>query len=288
MELKLQNKQIIITGAKGFIGSALVESLAKSNKVFAIDNLLHAPNNHEVEGVQYFHCNASEVSEIPISGQIDYLFHLGEYSRVEQSFEEPMVAYQNTVEQLPQILHFCSTNKIKLIYSASSTKYAKYYDANVSPYARFKKFNAQYIIDSATSLRLNYAIAYFYNVYGPTESNDDKYGTVIAKYRSLCDSGAEYLPVTKPGTQVRNFTHVDDTVDALIKIALFGSGDGYGIGSEEAFSILDIVTLFGKKPQFLAERQGNRISAEVITEKTRALGWKTQRSLKSYISENLK
>ena len=284
----LRGKKIIITGAKGFIGSTLATHLAKDNEVFGIDNLIHGPNPVEVCGVKYFDCNASEVSSHFVGKSIDYFFHFGEYSRVEKSFHEPLLTFQNTIAQLPAVLQFCAINNTKLIYSASSTRFAQYFDEKVSPYAQFKALNAQIISDFAKHFELDYAIAYFYNVYGPSESNDEKYGTVIAKYKSLCENCAEYLPVTRPGTQIRNFTHVDDTIDALIRIALFGAGDGYGIGTDEAFSILDVVSMFGKKPQFFPEKMGNRKNAEIKTDKTKALGWVPKRSLKSYISECVK
>ena len=283
----LRHKKIIITGAKGFVGSTLASYLAKDNEVFGIDNLIHRPNPFEVSGVKYFDCNASDVMSHFDDQQIDYFFHFGEYSRVEQSFHEPLLTFQNTIAQLPTVLQFCAMKNTKLIYSASSTRFAQYYDEKVSPYSQFKALNAQIINDFAKHCELDYAIAYFYNVYGPYESNDEKYGTVIAKYKLLCENDNEYLPVTKPGTQFRNFTHVDDTIDALIKIAEFGTGDGYGIASDEAFSILDVVRMFGKKPQFFPEKVGNRKNAEIKTDKTKALGWVPKRSLKNYIVENI-
>ena len=284
----LRGKKIIITGAKGFIGSTLAKHLAKDNEVFGIDNLIHAPNPVEVSRVKYFDCNASEVSSHFIDQSIDYFFHFGEYSRVEQSFHEPLLTFQNTIAQLPAVLQFCAMNNSKLIYSASSTRFAYYFDDKVSPYAQYKALNTQILNDFAKHSDLDYAIAYFYNVYGPSESNDEKYGTVIAKYKLLCENGAKYLPVTKPGTQIRNFTHIDDTINALIMIALFGSGDGYGIASNEAFSILDVVKMFGKKPQFFPEKMGNRKHAEIKTDKTKALGWVPKQSLKNYISGCIK
>ena len=104
---------------------------------------------------------------------------------------------------------------------------------------------------------------------------------------SLCEKGEKYLPVTKPGTQVRNFTHIDDTIDALEKIALFGNGDGFGIASDEENSILDDVRMFSKKPQFFPEKMGNRKNAEIRTDKTKALGWSPKRSLNNYIMEKI-
>ena len=283
----LRGKKIIITGVKGFIGSMLAKHLAKDNEIFGIDNLLHGPNPDVVTGVKYFDINASDISSHIVDVHIDYFFHFGEYSRVEQSFDEPMLTFQNTVAQLPAVLQFCAINKTKLIYSASSTKFADYFNDKVSPYAQFKKLNTQIINDFSKQFKLDYAIVYFYNVYGPYESNDEKYGTVIAKFKSLCEKGEKYLPVTKPGTQVRNFTHIDDTIDAWEKIALFGNGDGFGIASDEEYSILDVVRMFSKKPQFFPEKMGNRKNAEIRTDKTKALGWSPKRSLNNYIMEKI-
>ena len=117
----LHGKKIIITGAKGFIGSTLANHLAKDNEVFGIDNLLHRPNPVEVDGVKYFDCNASEVSSHFVDQCIDYFFHFGEYSRVEQSFNEPLLTFQNTIAQLPAVLQFCAINNTKLIYTKVPT-----------------------------------------------------------------------------------------------------------------------------------------------------------------------
>ena len=66
-------------------------------------------------------------------------------------------------------------------------------------------------------------------------------------------------------------------------VAKKGSGDEYGIGSSQSYSILELVELFGLTPKMLPERKGNRMSAPVISEKTKLLGWKEKHSLKDYI-----
>jgi len=95
------------------------------------------------------------------------------------------------------------------------------------------------------------------------------------------------LPVVLPGKQQRNFTHIDDIIDALILIGFKGSGDEYGIGNPFAYTVEDVAKLFGGNIEYLPERKGNRMSAEVKTEKTRKLGWKPQIQLSEYI-ETLK
>jgi UDP-glucose 4-epimerase len=135
---------------------------------------------------------------------------------------------------------------------------------------------------------LDYAITYFYNVYGPREISNGAYSTLIAKYLSLIRSGKETLPVVKPGSQKRNFTHVDDIVEGLILVALNGHGDGYGIGNDQAFTVLEIVEILEKGAEWLPERKGNRMTAPVNTELTKKLGWKCRKDLATYLTEEIK
>jgi len=129
-----------------------------------------------------------------------------------------------------------------------------------------------------------YAIVYFYNVYGPREIRIGKYATLIALFAEKMRQG-EPLTVVSPGDQKRNFTHVNDIIRALIMVGEHGYGDEFGIGSPESFSILDIANLFGGKIEMLPERRGNRMTADLITEKTQALGWKAEHSVSNYIEE---
>ena len=122
-----------------------------------------------------------------------------------------------------------------------------------------------------------------YNVYGPREMQNGKYATLIALFKEKMKNN-EPLTVVSPGTQKRNFTHIDDTVDALIIIGEKGHGDEYGIGSSEAYTILDIAKMYGGTIKMLPERKGNRLVANVKSEKTKALGWKAKKSIKEYIS----
>ena len=95
------------------------------------------------------------------------------------------------------------------------------------------------------------------------------------------------MPVGSPGTQKRNFTDVRYIVNGLLLVAEKGYGDGYGIGSDQSFSILDLASMVGLPVKMLPERRGNRLNAPVITDITKALGWKEQYSLKDYIKKEL-
>ena len=93
------------------------------------------------------------------------------------------------------------------------------------------------------------------------------------------------LKVVSPGTHERNFTHIDDIIDALVLIGEQGEEDGYGISSDKSYSILEVARMFGGEIEMLPERLGNRMSGEVVTEKTKALGWRAKHNLKDYINE---
>jgi len=123
---------------------------------------------------------------------------------------------------------------------------------------------------------------YFYNAYGPNEISNGPYATLIALFKEKFLNNKP-LTVVKPGTQLRNFTHVKDIVQALILIASKGTGDGYGIGHPNSYSILDIAKMFGSKVLFLNERKGNRMDAKLVTKKTISLGWKPKFEIKNYI-----
>ncbi len=134
--------------------------------------------------------------------------------------------------------------KTKLVYAGSSTKFA---DGGMgrdqSPYAFTKAANTELVRDYGVWYGLPYAITYFYNVYGPGE-RAGAYGTVIEIFRQKRAKG-EPLLVTGPGTQERNFTHVDDIVDALVLVGEKGEGDDFGIGDERAYAVKEVAEMFG-------------------------------------------
>ena len=125
----------------------------------------------------------------------------------------------------------------------------------------------------------------FYNVYGKREIKSGKYATLIALFAERKRQGLP-LTVVAPGTQQRNFTHVDDIVEGLLLVGEKGKGDEYGIGSPETYTVMEIAEMFGGEIQLLPERKGNRMWSEVITEKTEALGWKAKRHISQWIMDN--
>lgn len=285
----MKDKNILVIGGAGFIGSHLCEELVKSNNVTSLDNYLTGTIDNHIDGVTYLKGNSSDINVKCCSLKPDLIYHLGEYSRVETSFDDYSLVVQNNLCQFSKVLEYAKKNDSKLVYSGSSTKFGDALGGSeASPYAWTKSTNTKHLINYANWFNLEYAIVYFYNAYGGNELDSGKYATLIGKYFSLLAKDQSSLPVVKPGTQKRNFTHFSDIINALVIIGEKGNGDGYGIGSDESYSVLDVVKFFGLEVEWLEERRGNRMSADLITSKTKALGWKPKVILKEYIKEKLK
>ncbi len=283
----MQNKKILITGGAGYIGSHLCERLRKKNQVTSLDNYFTGKKENHFRKVEYIAGSTHNINEIFQSNRFDYIFHLGEYSRVEQSFDDYELVVKNNIQALSSVMQFARKKQSKLIYSGSSTKFGDI-GASSSPYSWSKSINTEHLVNYSRWFDLNFAICYFYNVYGGNEIKDGRYATLIAKYIDAKSKGLRKLPVVKPGIQRRTFTHYKDIVEALILVGLEGQGDGYCIGSEDNFSILEIVKLFKCKPEFIGERQGNRMESQMDGKKMKDLGWTAKNKLTSYISNAIK
>jgi UDP-glucose 4-epimerase len=278
--------KILVTGGAGFVGSNLCERLAAdpSNTVVSLDNYSTGSKNNHVPNVKYIDMDTKDINTLEFKP--DMIYHLGEYSRVEQSFEDVKTVWEYNMEGTFQVLQFARTTGAKLLYAGSSTKFGDN-GPNSSPYAFTKSTNTQLVQNFAEWYGIEYAITYFYNVYGHREIATGKYATLIALFMEKYKKG-EKLTVVSPGTQKRNFTHIDDIVDGLVLVGAHGQGDGYGIGSPQTYTILGIANLFGTEVEMLPERAGNRMTADVMTTKTRLLGWSPKCNVEDYIKDFIK
>ena len=289
----------IVTGGAGFIGSNLCKRLLDEGYyVVSIDNYFTGTreNHHDHKNILYINNHAKSIGSLFLSSDIKlndgsvislknvkYVFHLGEYSRVEQSFDdiEMVYSYNNA---LPAICEFCRKYDAKLIYSGSSTKFAD--EGIISPYALSKAQNTDFVNYYAKWFGIDYAISYFYNVYGPGEIANGEYATVVAKFLEKVKNG-DPLVVTTPGTQERNFTHVSDIVNGLMLVAEKGHGDEYGIGNDRAVSVLELASMMTDDILMGPEKRGNRMSAKVCNQKLKELGWSCEYDIEQYVNEQI-
>ena len=276
-------KKVLVTGGAGFIGSHLCERLHSLNyDVYSIDNYFTGKKSNHINGVTYIEGSTSNINKL-INFKPSIVYHLGEYSRVEQSFEDIDKLWSYNKDGIFAVLQFCRENNSKIVYAGSSTKFG---DGGLgrsqSPYAWCKATNSELVKNYGAWFNLNFAIVYFYNVYGPREIAKGKYATLIALFKEKIKNNQK-LTVVSPGTQKRNFTHVKDIIEGLIMVGEKGIGDNYGIGSPDTYSVLEIANFFNSPILMIPERPGNRMDAEIDTSKTEALGWKPKWSIKDYL-----
>ena len=282
----MSKKKILVTGGAGFVGSHLCERLAQdsNNEVYSLDNYFTGSENNHVPNVTYIKGDTKDIATL-VTFTPDMVYHLGEYSRVEQSFDDIQKVWEYNKDGIFAVLEFVRKAGCKILYAGSSTKFGDGgLGRTASPYAWTKATNTELVQNYGTWFNVPYAITYFYNVYGPREIQTGKYATLIALFKEKMKNN-EILTVVSPGTQKRNFTHIDDTIDALVLVGENGYGDEFGIGSGEAFTIKEVAEMYGGTIEMLPERRGNRMVAEVVSDKTRALGWAPKRKLADYIEE---
>src|SRR3989344_2746940 len=282
-----KKKIILVTGGAGFIGSNLIEQLVKDpdNQVYSLDNYSTGSKENHIAGATYIEGDTRDIAKL-LKIKPDLVFHLGEYARVEKSFEDMETVWRSNKDGTFAVLEFCRGNGTKLVYAGSSTKFG---DGGLgrdqSPYAWTKASNTELVKNYGVWFGQKYAITYFYNVYGPRELSGT-YGTVIEIFRQQKQKG-QPLKVVAPGTQRRIFTHVKDIVRGLSLVGEKGEGDGFGLGSRDEFSILEVARMFGGPIEMLPERAGNRLTSSIDLSKSEALGWKAERSLGEYIRESM-
>lgn len=290
--------KILVTGGAGFIGSNLCERLLKDgHDVTSIDNYFTGRKENHVEGVKDFEGHTKNISEILKQEKFDLIYHLGEYSRVRHSINEPDILFDLNVLGTHHVLEFWKKqntggNICKLVYAGSSTKFANIENTNenisghnLSPYTTAKYYNSLMVENYARWYNLPFAITYFYNVYGPRELSGE-YGTVVEIFRQ---NFLYNLPhkINLPGTQGRNFTHVYDTVEALVLIGMKGEGDEHGIAADEFITLLELATMYGGEIEMQPQTKSSRSDSGVKNDKIKSLGWVQKYNLKDYI-ENIK
>ena len=159
------------------------------------------------------------------------------------------------------VLNFCLTNKIKLIYSATSASLGnRGKDKNLSPYAFTKAKNLELLENLKKWFKFNYEIVYFYNVYGPKQISKGSMATVIGIFEN-CYKTNKPLTIVKPGTQSRRFTHINDTVEICYMAWKKNLSRHYSISHKKSYSIIEVAKLFGKKLKFLPKRDGERFAS---------------------------
>jgi UDP-glucose 4-epimerase len=287
MKNRMQN--ILVTGGAGFVGSNLIKQLKQDYpeaRIVSLDNYFTGTSDNHVSGVEYYHGHTMDAHLIfeDLEVPFDTVYHFGEYSRIVQSFNDVQVAADSIMVGTPRILELCRHWDAKLIYSASSSKFGNDgKDENLSPYSWMKSKMVELIKNYHEWYGLEYEITYFFNVYGPGQIMKGDYATVIGIFERQFNAGEKCTVVT-PGTQSRDFTHVNDIVRGLVKAALRSDNHEWHLRSGINRTIIEVAEMFGEW-EFIPERRGERFTSEDFPSDTEErLDWKPVESLEEWIN----
>ena len=262
----MKKNTIIVTGGAGFVGANLIEFLLKKTKykIISIDNYSSGSFKNHIKNirVRYIKGYTKDINIlIRNKNNINSVFHFGEFARIYQSFLNMSECIESNTVGTNSVFNFCLDNKIRLIYSATSASLGnKGNDKNLSPYAFTKSKNLELLENLKKWFKFKYEVIYFYNVYGPKQISKGKMSTVIGIFEDSFKR-KKPLPVVKPGTQTRRFTHISDTVEVCYHAWKKNLCRHYSIASKESLSILEVAKLFKSKIKFLKRRPGERYAS---------------------------
>ena len=264
-------KIIVITGGAGFVGSNLIKFLVKKTnfKIISIDNYSSGTKkNHIINSkVKYLKLNTKDISKTLNSykNKINSIFHFGEFSRIYQSFVNMNLCIESNTIGSNEVFNFCLSNKIKLVYSATSASIGNSgQDKNLSPYAFTKSKNLEMLENLKKWFKFEYEVVYFYNVYGPNQICSGSMATVIGIFENQYLKNKP-LTVVKPGSQTRRFTHINDTVEACYYAWKKNKCRHYSISNKKSYSVLQVAKMFNRKIKFLPTRLGERYASALTS-----------------------
>ena len=277
--------KILVTGGSGFIGSNLIKKLVKLDfEIESIDNYSIGSKKNHIKGVVYHNMDINKIDKLENS--FDLIFHLAGLSRIQPSFENPKETFLSNTSGTEAILEWSRSFNSKIVYSGSSSRHHNPYK---SPYALYKYLGEEICKMYRETFKTNIEIVRFYNVYGPNEILDGKWAAVIGVWRSKIMK-IEPIPIVGNGEQRRDFTHVNDIVEGLIKIGFSKKTYNYSweLGSGKNYSLNEVFDLFNKKFKtnkvYIQDQAGNY--RETLRKDNKAidlLGWKPNHKLEEYI-----
>jgi len=258
---------LVVTGGCGFVGSNLIQYLLDKTKfkIISLDDYSSGSKKNHINNnrVKYIKGHTKDISTILRRNinNINSLFHFGEFARIYQSFLQMDKCIQSNTIGTNAIFNFCLKNNIKLIYSATSASLGnKGKDKNLSPYAFTKAKNLELLENLKKWFNFKYEVIFFYNVYGPKQISKGNMATVIGIFEDHY-LNKKPLPVVKPGSQSRRFTHIQDTVEVCYNAWKKNKCRFYSISNKESYSILEVAKLFNSKIKLLPQRKGERFAS---------------------------
>lgn len=291
----------LVTGGAGFIGSNLVDRLVnEGHEVLVIDNesaIAHEQFYYNPNAKYYKYDICDYTNTRPLYDGVDYVFHLAAESRIQPTIVNPVLAVVTNTVGTAQVLQCSREAEVKrVMYSSTSASYGL---ANnpplvetmredcLNPYS-VSKVAGEKLCQMYTDLFDLETICFrYFNVYGPREPVKGQYAPVTGLFlRQKC--AGESLTVVGDGTQRRDFTHVNDIVEANILAATNGvPGELYNVGTGKNHSVIQLAEMISDNITFIAPRPGESKETLADNTKLRSIGWKQTVELEDYIKEQI-
>tara|TARA_B100000795_G_scaffold262840_1_gene241213 strand:+ start:230 stop:1078 length:849 start_codon:yes stop_codon:yes gene_type:complete len=281
--------RILVTGGLGFVGSTLVDRLVElGNNVTVIDNLssISSSKDYKNDLVTYLINDIKNINQITFEKKFEVIYHLAGLARIQPSFENPLAYVEVNISGTAIICELAKNHNAKLIYSSSSSINN---GKHKTPYT-FSKWGGEEVLKTwKECYNLNASICRFYNVYGPREPKTGDYATVIRKFIRQHKS-KEPLTIVGDGEQRRDFTHVSDIIEGLIKVASLNQNDLFHLGRGINYSINELAAMFKyDNIQHIKLRKGEGLVTLADYNTTFIkLGWEATYNLEDYIKEKIK
>ena len=277
----------LVTGGAGFIGTNLIKRLVTDgHSVVSLDNYSTGKKENEQQGCKYFWVDLLDTTDFSwYMKNIDVIFHLGALARIQPSLKNPVEYITNNFNGTLHVLEYARQKNIKVVYAGSSSRHDALY---VSPYA-WSKYGGEELCKLYSEVYdLNTSICRFYNVYGPHHLRDGAYATVVGVFERQYMEKVP-LTITSNGKQRRDFTHVDDIVDGLVRCADHSfKAEEFELGRGLNYSINEIADMFGSDypTEYIPKRLGEcDITLCTDTKAHKLLGWEPAKNIKDHIKE---
>ena len=277
--------RILVTGGAGFVGTNLIKRLlSEDHTVYSLDNYSTGLKENEIEGCTYYSNDIQKISAYDkrFMDKIDVVYHMAAIARIQPSFERPEDYINTNFQGTYEVVKYCIQNNIPLIYAGSSSKHNGRYK---NPYTFSKDMGEDIIKLYQENFGLRASIARFYNVYGPHQLTEGGYTTLLGRWLNNIEKG---LPceIYGDGEKRRDFTHVDDIVDALIKIAdQLTYGYDFELGRGKNYSVNEVAQMLKINPIYKGNKPGEAQETLNIDKSAQSiLGWEPKINLEDYLN----
>ena len=276
--------KILVTGGAGFVGTNLIKRLLQEgHQVLSIDNYNTGLKSNHIKGAEYLEADIRDLKEYP---EADVIFHMAAIARIQPSFSNPVDYFTTNANGTLNLVDWCAKNNIPLIYAGSSSKHSGKFK---NPYTFSKDIGEEVVELYRKHFNLQASITRFYNVYGPYQLTEGGYTTLIGRWLSNIEKSIQ-CEIYGDGEQRRDFTHVDDIVDALVAIMYKESYNyDFELGRGKNISVNEVAKMMNISPVYKDAKPGEaRHTLNESKDAYTMLGWQPERDLEDYLKGVLK